>query len=72
VTEGTVSLSVSDSDTELKIRARSFGKKPADKAEMDSAMLGFILASLVKLHGGQMDDPQETEDGLLLKASLPR
>lgn len=72
VTEGTVSLSVSDTNAELRIRAQSFGKKPVDKSEMDSAMLGFILASLVKLHGGQMDDPQETEDGLLLKVSLPR
>lgn len=72
VTEGTVSLSVSDTDAELKIRSQSFGKKPADKAEMDSAMLNFILASLVKLHGGHMDDPQETDDGLLLKVSLPR
>jgi len=35
-------------------------------------MLGFIITSLVKLHGGQMDDPQETDDGLLLKFSLPR
>lgn len=72
VTEGTVSLSVSDTDAELKICAQSFGKKPADKSEMDSAMLGFILASLVKLHGGHMDDPQETDDGILLKVSLPR
>jgi K+-sensing histidine kinase KdpD/predicted HTH domain antitoxin len=72
VTEGTVSLSASDSDDILKIRVQSNGKKPVDKSEMDSAMLGFISASLVKLHGGQMDDPQETDDGLLLKFSLPR
>jgi K+-sensing histidine kinase KdpD len=72
VTEGTVSLSASDTETGLKIRAQSFGKKTADKSEIDSAMLGFILASLVKLHGGQMDDPQETDDGLLLRVSLPR
>jgi hypothetical protein len=39
---------------------------------MDSALLGFILASLIKLHGGQMDDPKETEDGFLLRFSLPR
>lgn len=72
VTEGTVSLSANDSDTFLSIRAQSFGRKPLDKSEMDSAMLGFILASLVKLHGGEMDDPQETDDGLLLKVSFPR
>lgn len=72
VTEGTVSLSISDTNADLKIRAQSLGRKPTDKSEMDSAMLGFILASLVKLHGGQMDDPQETDDGLLLKVSLPR
>lgn len=72
VTEGTVLLSMSDSDTDLRISAQSFGKKSADKFEMDSAMLGFILASLVKLHGGQMAEPQETEDGVLLNASLPR
>lgn len=71
-TEGTVSLSISDTNADLRVRAQSFGKKPVDKSEMDSAMLGFILASLVKLHGGQMDDPQETDDGLLLKVSLPR
>jgi K+-sensing histidine kinase KdpD/predicted HTH domain antitoxin len=72
VTEGTVSLSASDSEETLKIRVQSSGKKPLDKSEMDSAMLGFILTSLVKLHGGQMDDPQETDDGLLLKISLSR
>lgn len=72
VTEGTVSLSASDSDASLKVRVQSYGKKPIDKSEMDSAMLGFIISSLVKLHGGQMDDPQETDDGLLLKFSLPR
>jgi len=35
-------------------------------------MLKFITTSLVKLHGGQMDDPQETDDGLLLKFSVSR
>lgn len=72
VTEGTVSLSASDSDAALEVRVQSNGRKPIDKSEMDSAMLGFITASLVKLHGGQMDEPQETDDGLLLKFSLPR
>ncbi|HEY5731379.1 MAG TPA: histidine kinase dimerization/phospho-acceptor domain-containing protein [Anaerolineales bacterium] len=72
VTEGTVSLSAGDSDDTLKVRVQSNGKKPIDKSEMDSAMLGFITKSLIKLHGGQMDDPQETDDGLLLKFSLHR
>jgi signal transduction histidine kinase len=72
VTEGTVSLSASDSDAALHIRVQSNGKKPVDKSEMDSSMLSFITASLVKLHGGQMDDPQETDDGLLLRFTLPR
>jgi K+-sensing histidine kinase KdpD len=72
VTEGTVSLSASDSDGGLKIRVQSNGKKAVDKSEMDSSMLGFITTSLVKLHGGQMDVPQETDDGLLLRFTLPR
>jgi len=72
VAEGTVSLSASDSDTILKVRIQSHGKKVIDKFEMDSAMLSFITTSLIKLHSGQMDDPQETEDGLLLSFSLPR
>lgn len=72
VTEGTVSLSTSDADDALKVRVQSYGRKPVDKSEMDSAMLRFITASLVRLHGGQMDDPQETDDGLLLRFSLPR
>jgi hypothetical protein len=35
-------------------------------------MLGFITASLIKLHGGSIGEPFETEDGLLLTFSLPR
>lgn len=72
VIEGTVSLSASDSKDTLNVRVQSRGTKPANKFEMDSAMLRFIVSSLVKLHGGQMDDPQETVDGLLLRFSLPR
>ena len=72
VTEGTVSLSINDSDNTLKVLVHSNGKKAVDKSEMDSAMLTFITSSLIKLHGGQMDDPQETDDGLMLKFSLPR
>jgi signal transduction histidine kinase len=72
VTEGTVLLTVRDDDQGLTVTAQSSGKKGVDKMEMDSAMLGFILSSLIKLHGGLMDEPQETEDGFLLKFSLPR
>jgi K+-sensing histidine kinase KdpD len=71
VTEGTVSLSINDSDNTLNIKVQSNGEKGIDKFEMDSAMLTFITSSLVKLHGGQMDDTQETEDGLLLSLSSP-
>jgi K+-sensing histidine kinase KdpD len=72
VTEGTVTLSTSDSDNALNFRIHSNGKKVVDKSEMDSAMITFITSSLIKLHGGQMDDPQETDDGLLLRFSIPR
>jgi signal transduction histidine kinase len=72
LTEGTVSLSANDSDGALKVRVQSNGIKSTDKFEMDVSMLHFITTSLVKLHGGQLDDPQETEDGLLLRFSLPR
>ena len=72
VTEGTVMLTAREDDQVLNIRVQSFGKKGADKMEMDSAMLGFITATLLKLHGGTMEEPQETDDGFLLKLSLPR
>jgi len=72
ITEGAIVLSAQDDDQGLNITVQSSGKKGVDKMEMDSAMLGFILTSLVKLHGGKMEDPQETEDGFLLKISLPR
>ena len=72
VTEGTVSLSASDTEDALKIKVQSSGKKGIDKFEMDSAMIVFVTTSLIKLHGGQMDDPQETEEGMLLSFSLPR
>jgi K+-sensing histidine kinase KdpD len=72
VTEGTVALSASDDANGVNVRVQSVGKKAHDKSEMDSAMLNFICASLVKLHGGKAEEPQETEDGMLLSFSLPR
>jgi len=71
VTEGSVSLSATENEDSLHVKVQSTGKKAVDKSEMDSAMLGFITSSLIKLHGGKMDEPQETDDGLLLNFSLP-
>ncbi len=67
-----MSLFASDSDDALKIRIQCNGKKAIDKSEMDTAMIIFVTTSLIELHGGQADDPQETEDGVLLSFSLPR
>ncbi len=72
VTEGALSLSANDDNQGVKVNIQSAGKKSRDKSEMDSAMLGFICSSLIKLHGGKMDEAQETEDGILLSFSLPR
>lgn len=71
ISEGTVSLSTREDDQGLHATVQSTGKKAVDKSEMDSAMLGFITAGIIKMHGGTMADPQETEDGLLLTFSLP-
>jgi len=71
ITEGTVSLSATENEQGVQVSIQSTGKKGVDKMEMDSAMLGFIAGSLIKLHGGIMNEPQETEDGLLLSFSLP-
>ncbi len=72
ITEGTLVLSATDNEEGLNVTVQSLGKKGVDKMEMDSAMLGFIASSLIKLHGGKMSEPQETENGLLLTFSLPR
>jgi len=72
VTNGAISLSASDDAYGVNVSIQSAGRKARDKSEMDAAMLNFICASLVKLHGGKTDEPQETEDGLLLSFSLPR
>ena len=72
VTEGTVSLSAQDDETGLNVSIQSTGQKSADKMEMDAAMLRFITSSLIQLHGGKMEEPQETEDGLLLRLFIPR
>lgn len=72
VTEGVIAVSANDDDQGVYINIQSAGKKARDKSEMDSAMLGFICASLIKLHGGKSDEPHETEDGMLLSFSLPR
>jgi signal transduction histidine kinase len=72
VTEGSVSLSAIENDQGLKVSIQSTGKRAVDKSEMDSAMLGFITSSLIKLHGGKMDEPLETDEGLSLSFTLPR
>lgn len=72
VTEGAVYLSAQDHDAGLNVSIRSTGRKAADPMEMDSAMLRFITSSLIQLHGGKMDEPQETEDGFLIRFSMPR
>jgi K+-sensing histidine kinase KdpD len=72
VAEGTVSLTAQENHTGLIVSIQSTGQKAVDKMEMDTAMLGFIISSLVKLHGGNMAEPQEIEDGLRLNFSIPR
>lgn len=72
VNEGQVHLSARNNDPGLHVTIQSTGRKAADKMEMDSAMLGFITASLIKLHGGTMEQPQETKDGLLLSFMIPQ
>jgi signal transduction histidine kinase len=71
VTEGTVTLSATENEQGVNVSVQSTGEKSVDKMEMDSAMLGFIASSLIKLHGGKMNEPQETDDGMLLSFSLP-
>ena len=72
IVEGTVCLAARDDDASVHMTVQSTGKKSVDKMEMDSSMLSFIAASLIKLHGGSMDEPQETEDGFLIRFSMPR
>ncbi len=72
ITEGALSLSAQDDENGLSVTIQSAGKKSRDKYEMDSAMFDFVCSGLLKLHGGSMAEPQETEDGLLIEFSLPR
>ncbi len=72
VTEGALTLSANDDENGLHIIIQSAGKKSRDKSEMDSAMFDFICSSLIKLHGGTFDQPQETDDGLMLSFTLPK
>jgi len=72
ITEGVLSLSANDDDQGVNISIQSAGKKSRDKSEMESAMINFICASLLKLQGGKLEEPKETEDGFLLSFSVPR
>jgi K+-sensing histidine kinase KdpD len=58
VTEGTISLSASGDANGVNVSIQSAGKKARDKSEMDSAMIGFICAALIKLHSGKMICPE--------------
>jgi signal transduction histidine kinase len=72
VTEGSLSLSARDDANGATVTIQSSGRKSRDKFEMDTAMLGFISSSLIKLHGGKTEAIDETEDGMLITFSLPR
>lgn len=72
ISTGTVALSVTETAQAVSMTIQSTGTKATDKAEMDSAMLSFIIAGLIKLHEGTLAEPIETADGLLLTCSLPR
>ncbi|HMX75017.1 MAG TPA: histidine kinase dimerization/phospho-acceptor domain-containing protein [Anaerolineales bacterium] len=72
VVEGSLSLSARDNDNGAVITVQSTGRKSRDKFEMDSAMLGFISSSLIKLHGGNTESVEETEDGMMIVFHLPR
>ena len=72
ITEGTLTFSAREDEAGLHVSIQSTGRKSPDKMEMDAAMLRFITSSLVRLHGGRMEEPQETEDGLLLRLSIPK
>ena len=72
MTEGSVALAARDEESGLRVAIQSAGEKSRDKFELDSAMFDFVCSSLIKLHGGKMEEPQEIEKGLLLAFSLPR
>ena len=72
ISEGTVTLTVRDEAWGARVTVESTGQRPIDKMEMDSAMLEYILNGLVKLHGGEMQTPEEKDDGLRLSFTLPR
>lgn len=72
VTEGALTLTAADDESGLRVTIESAGAKSRDKFELDSAMFDFVCAGLIKLHGGKMDEPQETETGLRLAFFLPR
>lgn len=72
VEQGKVSLSANDSTAGINVTIQSAGTKARDKAEMDTAMLGFISEALLRMHGGRLDMLQETDDGMLIYFSLPR
>jgi len=72
VTEGSLTLSAKEDAENLNIIIQSFGEKARDKSEMDSAMLEFISTALIKLHGGRIEPIEETENGILIRFSIPR
>ncbi len=72
VTEGALTLSANADESGLRVAIESAGAKSRDKSEMDSAMFDFICGSLIKLHDGSFDQPQETDNGVILSFSIPR
>ena len=72
VTSGTLVFSARDDENGMQGSIQSTGEKSHEKFEMDSAMFNFVCASLIKLHGGNMEIPQDADNGLLVRFTLPR
>jgi K+-sensing histidine kinase KdpD len=69
---GTVTLSANEDAERVNVSIESRGAPDPAMPELDTVMLRFIDRSLVRLHGGNMDEAENPEGGVTVRFWLPK
>jgi signal transduction histidine kinase len=67
-----ITMTMEEEANRLTVAIKSSGVKVKGVSKMDTVMLSFITRSLLGLHGGTLDECQESEQGASVRFTLPK
>jgi len=69
---GSISLSAGEAADRVTVSIESRGTRDPAMPELDTVMLGYINRSLVRLHGGELDENEKSGGGVAIHFWLPK